>query len=80
MTETRDKLQSARESLSGILGRRRPTTEKELDECVQILEELRRAYATLGGSTPTPRVADCLAVIGAGFDEVISRLKNRIKC
>lgn len=72
MNKTRESLHSARESLDPILGRRRPTTEAELDECVAALEELKRGMP-LGGN---PAYA---VVMSASFDEVISRIKNRRK-
>jgi len=74
VTQAREKLHSARETLDPILGRRRPTTEQELDECVQTLEELRHACARL----PVQRTGVTDMMIGS-LDEVISRIKNRPK-
>jgi len=70
VSKTLERLNSARDSLGPILGRRRPTTETELDECVQVLEELKRALPHAGEPS-------CAVVMGASFDEVIARIKNR---
>lgn len=70
MTEARQKLHSARETLDPILGRRRTTTEQELDECVQTLEELKRAC-------DRPISSKDAAMVQASFDEIIARIKNR---
>lgn len=72
MNKTLEKLNSARDSLGPILGRRRPTTEAELDECVQVLEELKRAV-------PRMRSEESALVVLASLDEVVSRIKNRPK-
>ena len=40
-------LAEARAKLDVILGRRKPTTREQLDECVQIIEELGRACAVI---------------------------------
>ena len=72
MNKTLEKLNSARDSLSLILGRRRPTTETELDECVQVLEELKRAV-------PRMRSEEATLVVLASLDEVVARIKNRPK-
>ncbi len=72
MTGAREKLHSARETLGPILGRRRTTTEEELDECVRVLEELKRACRC-------PLSAKEAEEVQASFDEVITRLRNRSK-
>lgn len=70
MNQARERLHSAREALDPILGRRRTTTETELDECVQTLEELKRACRV-------PLRASEAEMMQAGLDEVIRRIKNR---
>lgn len=70
MSQAREKLHSARETLDPILGRRRTTTEEELDQCVQTLEELKRACRV-------PLLASEAEMVQSGLDEVISRIKNR---
>jgi uncharacterized protein YqgV (UPF0045/DUF77 family) len=70
VNQVREKLHSAREALNPVLGRRRTTTEAELDECAQVLEELKRAYQH-------PISAREVDMLSASFDEVIARIKNR---
>jgi hypothetical protein len=70
MSQAREKLHSAREALNPVLGRRRQTTETELDECVQALEELKRACLR-------PISSKDIETVQSGFDEVIARIKNR---
>jgi hypothetical protein len=81
MNDTRDKLRSARATLDPIVGRRIPTTDTELDECVRALEELRRAcalYADAVWTTPA-EVANFLGVMAGSLKEVADRIKNRQK-
>lgn len=79
--QTTTRLRLARETLSPIVGQRSPTTEVELDECVQTLEELRRACALSAGAIKTtPDVVEgFLGVMGASLKEVSDRIKNRQK-
>jgi hypothetical protein len=70
MSQARERLHSAREALNPVLGRRRQTTEAELDECVQALEELKRACAR-------PIASKDVETVQSSFDEVIARIKNR---
>lgn len=72
MNGAREKLHSARESLDSVLGRRRSTTEVELDECVQALEELKRAFQRPVSSREVEMMQESL-------DEVIARIRNRTK-
>lgn len=76
MSKTLEDLRAAREALGPILGRRGPTTDAELDECVGALEELKRACARLPALPPSER-AICSALMNESFNEVIARLKNR---
>jgi hypothetical protein len=78
-----DELRSARESLDRILDKRhRPTTEKELDECIEALRELKRACESLPllpDSTLRAETIELLGVMSASFDEIMSRIRNRPK-
>lgn len=79
MNKTREKLHSARATLDSIIGRRDPTTEKELDECVQTLDELRRAcLLAISAIHSTPmEVVGFLSVAEGSMKEVADRIKNR---
>ena len=76
MSAIRTNLQSARDSIAGVLGKRRQTTETELDECVQTLEEVKNACARI--PSMRPRDADAAAhTMIASLGVVIERIKNR---
>jgi hypothetical protein len=71
------KLPSTRESLDAVLGR--TTTEAELDECVQILTELKRACMVASGARtmPSPEVSGFLSIMQQSLGIVADRIKNR---
>ena len=69
-------LRTVRQSLDRILRRNRPTTEAELDECVQALEEIRRACDALPRMTQKD-VVECAVTVCASIDEILARLRNR---
>lgn len=67
--KTREQLRSARDLLGPTLGKRRPTTEQELDECEQILEEMKRLV-----ERDHYKYAD---FVRTAVDEVSARIRNR---
>ena len=78
MSATRTNLQAARDSIAGVLGKRRTTTETELDECVETLKELKNACDLLGKTPPAhAQLAERLSLAHGAIDEVAERIKNR---
>lgn len=73
----KEELRDARRKLDEIVGRRRkPTTEGELDECIQTLEEVRRACALIPKLSGKD-VAECCAMVDSSLGEVLARIRNR---
>ena len=66
---TREKLRAARATLGPLVEKRSFTTETELDECVQALEELKRAC--------TDKTDLLLSVMRESLGVVAERIKNR---
>jgi hypothetical protein len=74
-TKAVGELAEARAKLDAILGRRKPTTREELDECVRILAELGRACGVL------PRMGkaelhDAAVMFQDSITEVARRIQN----
>lgn len=79
MSKTQEELRAAKSTLNEVLGRgKRPTTEDEFDECVQTLEDFKRACDVLP-NLPREAIQEGVDIMRKSCNEVIARLKNRQK-
>ena len=81
MNKTREDLRAARAAIGHLVKKRGPTTEAELDECVAVLDELKRAcgVAAHARTVPAADVAEFLSVMRESLNVVSERIKNRPK-